>query len=80
MSSSSDLDWYKLNITTPGQIEVTLSHGSTVDFDWFLYATTDAPLTYKSTSSNPETGTYNITTAGTYFVRVKSYNGLVLTP
>ena len=75
LSSSSDLDWYKLDITTPGQVEITLSHGSTVDFDWYLYATTGAPLTYKSTTNNPETGTYNITTAGTYFVRVKSYSG-----
>ncbi len=75
LGSSSDLDWYKIDITTPGLIEIRLSHGSTVDFDWFFYATTGSPLTYKSTSSNPETGTYNVVTAGTYFVRIKSYSG-----
>lgn len=36
VSSSSDLDWYKVVITTPGQIAITLSHGSNVDFDWFF--------------------------------------------
>ena len=75
MSSSSDLDWYKLDVTTPGQINISLSHGSGVDFDWYFYGVTGAPLTYKSTSNNPETGSYNVTTTGTYFIRVKSYTG-----
>nr|WP_295780990.1 pre-peptidase C-terminal domain-containing protein [Rhodoferax sp.] len=75
LSSSSDLDWYKLDVTTPGQIDIILSHGSGVDFDWYLYGVTGAPLIYKSTSSNPETGSYTVNTAGTYFVRVKSYQG-----
>ena len=75
MSSSSDLDWYKVVITTPGTINISLSHASGVDFDWFFYGLTGAPLTYKSTSNNPETGSYTVATAGTYFVRVKSYRG-----
>ena len=75
LSSTSDLDWYKLVVTKPGQIDVRLSHASNVDFDWFFYGMTGAPLTYKSTSNNPETGSYNVTTAGTYFIRVKSYQG-----
>lgn len=75
MSSSSDLDWYKVVITTPGQININLSHSGSVDFDWYFYGLTGAPLTYKSTSNNPETGSYTVATAGTYFVRVKSYRG-----
>jgi len=75
MSTSSDLDWYRLDITTPGTVTISLSHGTSVDFDWFFYATTGAALTYKSTSNNPETGSYTVTTPGTYFVRVKSYRG-----
>ncbi len=75
LSNSSDLDWYKVVMTAPGQITITLSHGNNVDFDWFFYATSGTPLTFKSTSANPETGTYNVTSAGTYFVRVKSYRG-----
>ncbi len=75
LSSTSDLDWYKVLVTTPGKIDVSLSHASGVDFDWYFYGLTGAPLTYKSTSNNPETGSYNVTTAGTYFIRVKSYQG-----
>lgn len=75
LSSTSDLDWYKLVIATPGTVEISLSHGSGVDFDWFFYATSGGPLTYKSTTSNPEKGSYNVTSAGTYFIRVKSYTG-----
>ena len=75
LSSSSDLDWYKVVVTTPGQIDIRLSHASGIDFDWFFYGVTGAPLAYKSTSNNPETGSYTVATAGTYFVRVKSYQG-----
>lgn len=75
MSSSSDVDWYKLDVTTPGTISISLSHGKSVDFDWYLYPATGAYLTRASTTSIPETGSYAITTAGTYYVRVISYKG-----
>ena len=75
MSSSTDLDWYKFVISTPGQIEIKLSHGSSVDFDWYFYASTGSPLTYKATSSNPETGTYTVSTTGTYYIKVSRYAG-----
>ena len=75
MSSSSDVDWYKFTINTPGMVDIRLSHGSSVDFDWYFYATTGTPLTQKTTSSNPETGSYNVTTTGTYLIKVVSYSG-----
>ncbi len=75
MSSRTDVDWYKFTISTPGQVEIKLSHGTSVDFDWYFYATTGTPLISKTTSSNPETGTYNVTTAGTYLIKVSSYSG-----
>lgn len=75
LSSTSDLDWYKVVVTTPGTVDISLSHGNGVDFDWYFYGLTGAPLIYKSTVNNPETGSYKVTTAGTYFIRVKSYQG-----
>ena len=75
LSSSRDLDWYRLDITGAGTISISLAHGSTVDFDWFLYPATGAYVAYASTSSNPETGSYNVNAAGTYYLRVKSYRG-----
>jgi cyanophycinase len=75
MSSTTDLDWYRLDIANPGKVSISLSNGKSVDFDWYFYATTGRPLTFKLTSTNPETGTYDVTAAGTYYVRVKSYKG-----
>ena len=75
MSSSSDVDWYKFVVNTPGTVNISLSHGTSVDFDWYFYATTGTPLTSKTTSSNPEIGSYNVTTTGTYLIKVISYSG-----
>jgi cyanophycinase len=75
LSNSSDLDWFKLDVTGPGTLNISLSHGSGVDFDWFLYPATGTYVAYRSTSSNPETGSYSVPGAGTYYVRVKSYRG-----
>jgi cyanophycinase len=75
ISSSSDYDWYKLDVTGAGTISINLSHGSGVDFDWYLYATTGSYIASASTTNNPETGSKAVTAAGTYYVRVKSYSG-----
>ena len=75
MSSSSDVDWYKFVVSAPGTVNISLSHGTSVDFDWYFYATTGTPLTFKTTSSNPETGSYSVTTTGTYFIKIISYSG-----
>jgi cyanophycinase len=75
ISSSSDYDWYKLDVTGAGTISINLSHGSGVDFDWYLYAATGSYIAYASTSNNPETGSKAVTAAGSYYVRVKNYSG-----
>ncbi|MFZ6798499.1 pre-peptidase C-terminal domain-containing protein [Undibacterium sp. Di24W] len=75
ISSSTDYDWYKLDVSAAGPINITLSHGTGIDLDWYLYPATGSYVSYKSTSNNPETGSYNAPAAGTYYVRVKSYSG-----
>jgi len=75
LSSSSDYDWYRLDVTSPGTISISLSHGQSVDFDWYLYAATGPYIAYASTTHNPETGSKAVSSAGTYYVRVKSYSG-----
>ena len=75
ISSSSDADWYKVVVATAGLVEISLSHATGRDFDWYFYGATGAYLTYKSTSNIPEAGSYTVTAAGTYYVRVKSYSG-----
>ena len=75
LSSSSDYDWYKLVVSGPGTISISLSHATNVDFDWFLYAATGSYIAFASTSNNPEVGSKTVTAAGTYYVRVKGYSG-----
>lgn len=75
ISSSTDYDWYKLDLTGAGTISVSLAHDAGIDLDWYLYKGTGAYVAYRSTASNPETGTYSATAAGTYYLRVKSYTG-----
>lgn len=75
ISSTSDYDWYRLDVTAAGTISINLSHASGIDLDWYLYPATGSYVASASTTSNPETGSYNASAAGTYYVRVKSYSG-----
>lgn len=75
LSSSTDVDWYKLDVTAGGVINISLSHVSGSDFDWYLYPATGSYVASRSTSSNPETGSYTVAAAGTYYIKVKSYSG-----
>ena len=75
LSSSTDEDWYKIDVASPGTVNISVAHGNGVDFDWYLYPPTGSYIAYASTTRNPEVGSYNITSAGSYYVRVKSYKG-----
>ncbi len=75
ISSSSDYDWYRIDVAAAGTITISLSHASGIDLDWYLYPATGSYVAYKSTSSNPEVGSYNAPAAGTYYIRIKNYSG-----
>ncbi len=75
ISSASDFDWYKLTVTAPGTISISLSHATGIDLDWYLYKATGGYIAYASTSANPEAGSKAVTTTGTYYIRVKNYSG-----
>jgi len=75
ISSTTDLDWYKLDVSAAGTIAVNLAHDSGIDLDWYLYKSTGSHVAYRSTANNPETGSYSASAAGTYYLRVKSYTG-----
>ncbi|MFN9967755.1 MAG: hypothetical protein ACK52N_13060, partial [Lysobacteraceae bacterium] len=36
-SSSRDIDWYYVDVATPGTVSITLDHAGGRDFDWALY-------------------------------------------
>lgn len=75
ISASTDYDWYRINVAAAGTINISLSHASGIDLDWYLYPATGSYVAYKSTSSNPEVGSYNAPAAGTYYIRIKNYSG-----
>lgn len=75
ISSSADYDWYRIDVAAAGAINVNLAHDSGIDLDWYLYKSSGSYVAYRSTASNPETGSYSASAAGTYYLRVKSYTG-----
>jgi cyanophycinase len=74
IGSAADEDWYKIEVAAAGPVDISLAHDSGIDLDWYLHKNGKA-LAYRSTTSNPETGSYDAPAAGTYYVRVKSYSG-----
>lgn len=75
ISTSSDYDWYRFEVGSAGSIAVNLGHAQGIDLDWYLYKATGSYVASGSSSSNPETGSYNASTTGTYYLRVKNYSG-----
>lgn len=75
IGSNTDVDWYSFDTTSTGNITVQLNHGSTADFDFYLYRASGSYILSGQSSSNPETGTYNAAAAGKHFVKVSRYRG-----
>lgn len=75
ISSSSDYDWYRIDVAAAGAINISLAHDSGIDLDWYLYKSSGSYVAYRSTASNPETGSYSASAAGAYYLRVKRYTG-----
>lgn len=75
IASYSDYDWYRIDVASAGTINISLAHDSGIDIDWYLYKSSGSYVAYRSTASNPETGSYSASAAGAYYLRVKSYSG-----
>ena len=75
ISASTDVDWYRLDLPNPGTVALNLSHAAGIDLDWSLSNAAGTELASGASLGNPESGAYNATTAGTYYVRVKSNAG-----
>lgn len=73
INTSSDVDFYRFNITTSGTFTVTLNT-LPADFDLKLFKGTTLLSTSDNAGTNGESITYN-GTAGTYYARVYGYNG-----
>lgn len=75
MSARTDVDWFYFDLAAAGVIDISLSHGSSNDFDWALYAATGPAIASGASSAIPQTGSYNASAAGRYYVKLTAYRG-----
>ncbi len=75
LSSSSDIDWFYLDLAAASTIAVRLNHAAGNDFDWALYKTTGSAVLSGKSSAIPETGSYAATTTGRYTLKITAYRG-----
>ena len=78
ISTSSDADWFYFNIAGTGTISVSVTiNDSGADLDWYLYkdGNLSSYVARGYTTNNPESGTYNATSTGKYYLKVVGYNG-----
>jgi len=75
IGNNSDVDWYYFDVASAGNINITLSHTSPRDFDFFLYKPTGSYVLSGQSSARPETGTYYATDPLRYFIKVTRYAG-----
>ncbi len=74
--SNSDVDWYKVNITSMGAISLSLTVPASNDLDLELYDSSGTLIT----SSNGDTGDdesihYDVTTTGNYYIKIYDFYG-----
>src|SRR6185295_17667446 len=70
--ASSDQDWFYFDVSSAGNINVSLSIGSAADLDWFLYNSALTEVARGYSTANPEVGNYNAA-AGHYYLMVDGY-------
>ncbi|NNF07708.1 MAG: S8 family serine peptidase [Candidatus Eisenbacteria bacterium] len=74
ISTTSDDDWYYFDVSSSGNINISVSIGSSADLDWFLYNSALTEVDRGYTTGNPEAGSYNAST-GRYYLLVNGYQG-----
>lgn len=73
--SRNDTDWFAFQVTQTGNIDISLSHNNNDDFDWRLYKSSGGSVAQGTTGSQPESGSYNAQSTGTYYIKVTRYSG-----
>ncbi|UYP47384.1 hypothetical protein NEF87_003669 [Candidatus Lokiarchaeum ossiferum] len=70
-----ETDWFTVE-AEPGLMQLSISWGNSYDIDCYICtsASTSNYLARGYTTNNPETCSYNIQTAGTYYIGVKMYS------
>ncbi|XEO77682.1 hypothetical protein WKT22_02712 [Candidatus Lokiarchaeum ossiferum] len=73
--AGSEVDYFELSAVEAGMMEVSVSWSGSYDIDVYICQTASysSYLARGYTTSNPETCSYNIQTAGTYYIAVRMY-------
>lgn len=71
-----EVDYFQIDDVEPGLMSVSVSWGNSYDIDCYI-STSPTYLSYLArgyTTSNPETCSYNIQSAGTYYIAIRMYS------
>jgi len=73
--SRNDIDWFEFQVSQAGTIDISLDHHRRDDYDWALYQESGLAVAQGETSNSPETGSYQATESGTYYLKLNRYKG-----
>ncbi|MCJ8321320.1 MAG: Type 1 glutamine amidotransferase-like domain-containing protein [Colwellia sp.] len=73
--SRNDIDWFEFQVSQAGTIDISLDHHRRDDFDWALYQTSGSAVAQGESSYYPETGSYQASESGTYYLKLTRYKG-----
>ena len=69
--------WYDVDLEAGYTVQISLSWSGSTDLDWFLYRSDGSTeLARGYTTANPETGSWNVDSTGSYKIRINKYSGL----
>lgn len=75
ISSSTDIDYYKITTTGTNSIVYNLVGPSGVDYDLYIYNSAGTQIGASESSTATETVSLSNQAAGTYYIKVIGYNG-----
>ncbi len=75
ISSSTDVDYYKITTTATSNIVYNLAGPSGVDYDLYVYNSSGTQLGSSESSTATESVSLSGQAAGTYYIKVVGYNG-----
>src|SRR5437868_214515 len=75
ISTSTDIDYYKITLGATSNLVVNLAGPSGVDYDLFVYNSSGTQLGSSESTTATESVTLNSQAAGTYYIKVIGYNG-----
>jgi hypothetical protein len=75
ISTSSDIDYFKITTTVSSNILYSLAGPSGVDYDLFVYNSAGTQIGSSESSTATESISLSSQAAGTYYIKVIGYNG-----